>query len=101
MGVSTAVILSSGFLAAEPRLVIWAAFAAAWFGGLLIVRRAQTVLSLGTTATDSLVERFGTFTIVVLGEVVLGVVAGLGSAGRRATATAPGARASWLGVAVL
>jgi low temperature requirement protein LtrA len=82
MGVSAAVILGSGFLAAEPRLIIWAAFVAAWFGRLLIVRRAQTVLSLGTTATDSLVERFGTFTIIVLGEVVLGVVAGLVSAER-------------------
>ena len=29
------------------------------------------------TPTDSLVERFGTFTIVVLGEVVFGVVGGL------------------------
>ena len=62
-------ILASGFLAPVPRLFVWAAFAATWFGGLLIVRRAQTVLSLGTTATDSLVERFGTFTIIVLGEV--------------------------------
>src|ERR1700730_6431090 len=60
MGVSAAVILGSGFLAAEPRLVILGGFAAAWLGGLLIVRRAQTVLSLGTTATDSLGERFGT-----------------------------------------
>src|SRR3989441_4025947 len=69
MGVSAAVILGSGFLTAEPRLVIWAAFAVACFSGLLIVRRADTVLSLGTSATDSLVERFGTFIIIVLGEV--------------------------------
>ena len=46
------------------------------------MRRSHTVLSLGTSATDSLVERFGTFTIIVLGEVVLGVVAGLVSAER-------------------
>jgi low temperature requirement protein LtrA len=82
MALSAAVILCSGFLPAEARLVIWAAFVAAWFGGLLIVRRRETVLGLGTTATDSLVERFGTFTIIVLGEVVLGVVAGLVAAER-------------------
>src|SRR5579859_1423782 len=97
MGVSAAVILGSGFLAAEPRLVIWAGFTVAWFGGLLIVRRAQTVLSLGTTATDSLVERFGTFTIIVLGEVVLGVVAGLVAAERDGMTIAVGLLALCIG----
>jgi low temperature requirement protein LtrA len=97
MGVSAAVILGSGFLTAEPRLVIWAAFAIAWFGGLLLVRRGQSALSLGTTATDSLVERFGTFTIIVLGEVVLGVVAGLVSAVRDGMTIAVGLLALWIG----
>jgi len=97
MGVSAAVILGSGFLTAEPRLLVWAGFAMAWFGGLLVVRRAQTVLSLGTTATDSLVERFGTFTIIVLGEVVLGVVAGLVSAERDAMTIVVGLLALWIG----
>jgi low temperature requirement protein LtrA len=69
MAMSSVVILASGFLPPEPRLVTWAAFVAAWCGGLMIVRRDQTVLSLGTIATDSLVERFGTFTIIVLGEL--------------------------------
>jgi low temperature requirement protein LtrA len=40
MGVSAAMILGSGLLAAEPRLLIWAAFTVAWFVGLLIVRRS-------------------------------------------------------------
>ncbi len=97
MAVSAAVILASGFLAPAPRLVIWAAFSAVWFGGLVIVRRDQTVLSLGTTATDSLVERFGTFTIIVLGEVVLGVVAGLVSAERDNMTIAVGLLALWVG----
>src|SRR6266567_1337784 len=97
MVVSTAVILASGFLAPVPRLFVWAAFAATWFGGLLIARRAQTVLSLGTTATDSLVERFGTFTIIVLGEVVLGVVAGLVSAKRDGVTIAVGLLALCIG----
>jgi low temperature requirement protein LtrA len=97
MGVSAAVILGSGFLPAEPRLVIWAAFAAAWFGGLLVVGRAESGLSRGTTATDSLVERFGTFTIIVLGEVVLGVVAGLVSAERDGLTIAVGLLALCIG----
>jgi low temperature requirement protein LtrA len=97
MALSAAVILCSGFLPAEARLVTWAAFVVAWFGGLLIVRRQQTVLSLGTTATDSLVERFGTFTIIVLGEVVLGVVAGLVSAERDGLTIVVGLLALWIG----
>jgi low temperature requirement protein LtrA len=97
MAASAAVILVSGFLTAELRLVIWAAFVIAWFVALLIVRRSQSVLSLGTTATDSLVERFGTFTIIVLGEVVLGVVAGLVSAERDGLTLAVGSFALCIG----
>jgi low temperature requirement protein LtrA len=97
MAVSAAVILASGFLPAEARLVIWAAFVVAWCGALLIVRRDQTVLSLGTTATDSLVERFGTFTIIVLGEVVLGVVAGLVATQRDGMTIAVGLLSLWIG----
>ena len=97
MAVSAAVILASGFLPPEPRLVIWAAFVVAWCGGLMIVRRDQTVLSLGTSATDSLVERFGTFTIIVLGEVVLGVVSGLVAAERDGQTIAVGLLSLWIG----
>jgi len=97
VAISSAVILASGFLSSETRLVIWAAFLFAWFGGLVIVRRRETVLGLGTTATDSLVERFGTFTIIVLGEVVLGVVAGMVSAERDAMTVAVGLLALCIG----
>jgi low temperature requirement protein LtrA len=97
MGVSAAVILGSGFLPAEPRLVIWAAFAVVWFGGLLVVGRAGSGISFGTLATDSLVERFGTFTIIVLGEVVLGVVAGLVAAERDGLTVAVGLLALCIG----
>jgi low temperature requirement protein LtrA len=66
MGLSAAVILGSGFLPAEPRLVIWAGFTVAWLGGLLISGHRESGISLATTATDSLVERFGTFVIILL-----------------------------------
>jgi low temperature requirement protein LtrA len=49
---------------------------------VLAARRSRA--GLGLTPTDSLVERFGLFIIIVLGEVVLGVVAGLSVAERDA-----------------
>ena len=54
-------------------------------------------MSLGTTATDSLVERFGTFTIIVLGEVVLGVVTGLVAAERDGLTITVALLALWIG----
>jgi low temperature requirement protein LtrA len=48
-------------------------------------------------ASDSLVERFGLFTIIVLGEVVFGVVGGLSSAEQTVTTIATGLIALWIG----
>jgi low temperature requirement protein LtrA len=90
MVVSAAVILASGFLATGPRLLLWALFATAWIGGLWLLGRSSGGLSAGLTATDSLVERFGSFTIIVLGEVVIGVVAGLVAVDRDALTIAVG-----------
>jgi low temperature requirement protein LtrA len=90
MLVSAAVILASAFLATEPRLLLWALFAIAWIGGLWLLGRSGGGLSAGLTATDSLVERFGSFTIIVLGEVIIGVVAGLVAADRDALTIAVG-----------
>ena len=74
---SVALILASAFLPDQARLVAWAFFTVAWIVLLVLFGRSRVGLSGGMTPTDSLVERFGTFTIVVLGEVVFGVVAGL------------------------
>jgi low temperature requirement protein LtrA len=46
--------------------------------------------TLGLTPTESLVERFGLFTLIVLGEVVFGVVAGLSAANHAVTTIATG-----------
>jgi low temperature requirement protein LtrA len=76
--VSAAVILLSAFLPPEPRLIVWAAFATAWVLVLvLLAGRSLVRLHLDFPPTDSLVERFGLFTIIVLGEVVFGVVDGM------------------------
>ena len=80
IGVSAVVIGASALLAATPRLLVWAGVAVAWIVGIVLAARRSRA-GLGLTPTDSLVERFGLFTIIVLGEVVLGVVAGL-SGGR-------------------
>jgi low temperature requirement protein LtrA len=81
MVVSTAVVLVSAFLPADWRLVTWAAFLTSWIGFILMGSRGNTRQAEGIAPTDSLVERFGLFTIIVLGEVVIGVVTGLSEAG--------------------
>jgi low temperature requirement protein LtrA len=81
MALSTAIIAASAFLPLEARLVVWALFGAAWIIGIqLAASRPRIGMSEGVVATISLVERFGAFTIIVLGEVILGVVEGLSAA---------------------
>jgi low temperature requirement protein LtrA len=96
--VSVVVIFGSAFLPAEPRLMVWAGFAVAWIVGILLVgTRARVGLSQGIAPTESLVERFGLFTIIVLGEVVFGVVDGLSIAVQDVTTIATGMIALTLG----
>jgi low temperature requirement protein LtrA len=77
IGVSAAVVFASAFLPDGPRLVVWACVAIGWIGGLLALGHPAVGLSRGLRPTESLAERFGLFTIIVLGEVVFGVVGGL------------------------
>lgn len=97
MGVAVTAILASAFLPAEPRLIVWAGFALAWIVGMLLAGRSPVGLYRGVTPTDSLVERFGLFTIIVLGEVVFGVVDGLSSAERDIKTISTGMIALWMG----
>ena len=70
MGVSIAVLDGA-------RVLIWAGIVAAWaLGGFSAVATTK-VIGFRESLTSSMVERFGLFTIVVLGEVVIGVVQGL------------------------
>jgi low temperature requirement protein LtrA len=96
MGASVVAIGASALLAAAPRLVVWAGLGIAWIVGIVLAARSSRV-GLGLTPTDSLVERFGLFTIIVLGEVVLGVVAGLSGAERDAKTIITGMLALWMG----
>ena len=88
--VSIAVILGSAMLPDEPRLIVWAGYAVGWIVAIVLAGRASVGLSPGVTPTESLVERFGLFTIIVLGEVIFGVVDGLTAAMHDATTIATG-----------
>jgi low temperature requirement protein LtrA len=90
MGASVLVILVSAFLPPELRLVAWAIFAVAWVILLVLFGRSRVGLGRGMAPTDSLVERFATITIIVLGEVVFGVVDGLSQSTHDATTIATG-----------
>ena len=75
---STVLIGISAFLTNEVRVIVWALFVfITIIGAVLIERTEWEGLDARTQTTDSLVERFGLFTIIVLGEVVVGVVTGL------------------------
>jgi low temperature requirement protein LtrA len=87
---SMAVMLVSAALPVEPRLIAWAAVAGGWMVLVLLLLRPRAGQTVGITPTDSLVERFGLFTIIVLGEVVFGVVAGLSAVEHDATTIVTG-----------
>jgi low temperature requirement protein LtrA len=77
MAGSALAVLASAFLPTQLRFGLWAILTVAWLILLLVMGRAPVGLGRGMTPTDSLVDRFGTFTLIVLGEVVFGVVDGL------------------------
>ena len=91
MVLSVIAMLGSAFLSAEARMVVWA---------LLLVMWLMTMVRLGGSAermsedamlvSDSMVERFGLFVIIVLGEVIVGVVGGLSNALRDPETVATG-----------
>jgi low temperature requirement protein LtrA len=96
MGVSVVVILASALLPATSRLLVWAGLGVAWVVGIVLAARSSRV-GLGLAPTDSLVERFGLFIIIVLGEVVIGVVDGLSAVERDAKTIVTGMLALSLG----
>jgi low temperature requirement protein LtrA len=82
IGLSAVAVFASATLPATPRLVVWACLAIGWIGALVALGHSPVGWNRGLTPTDSLVERFGSFTIIVLGEVVFGVVGGLSASAR-------------------
>ena len=97
MALSTIAVGATVFLPDGWRLPIWAMFLAGWIGFMLVGSRSSGAQSTGIEPTESLVERFGLFTIIVLGEVILGVVTGLSEAGPDALTIATGSLAMVIG----
>jgi low temperature requirement protein LtrA len=97
MIVSTLVVGATAVMPAAWRLPIWTIFLAGWIGFMLMGSRSQGPQSEGIVPTDSLVERFGLFTIIVLGELILGVVTGLSAAGPDPVTIATGSLAMVIG----
>jgi low temperature requirement protein LtrA len=76
MVVSVAVALASALVSPDARLAIWAAFVIAWLIAYVVFGRTRE-WEIALAPSHSMVERFGLFTIIVLGEVIIGVVDGL------------------------
>jgi low temperature requirement protein LtrA len=75
--ISAAVILFSAFLAPDLRLIVWAAFDVLWILATIGLGTRPRSYSIGIAPTESMVERFDTFTLIVLGEVIVSVVSGM------------------------
>lgn len=87
MVVTVAAIAVSVPLDTPVRLGVWAAVVVGWVVGGLVLMTTDHTEGFGDGVTESLVERFGLVTIVVLGEVVIGVVDGISDAEGRDTTT--------------
>jgi low temperature requirement protein LtrA len=76
-----AVLLAgTAFLPASARVPAWGLLDAAYLAGFaVVILRADPAPAAALIVTDALTERFGAFIIIVLGETLTGVVAGLSS----------------------
>ena len=97
MAVSAVIVAATAGLPETWRLLAWAVFVAAWIVFLSLAPRGEGRLGQAIEPTESLVERFGLFTIIVLGELILGVVTGLSEAGPDAVTIFTGSLAMIVG----
>ena len=90
--VGAAVIIAvSAFLPDGARLAVWAVVVVGCLAGVTVLDwRNGANRDTSVNATESMVERFDLFTIIVLGEVVVGVVNGIADAGRAPIAVVTG-----------
>jgi low temperature requirement protein LtrA len=73
-------LAASALLPASPRLIAWGVLDVVYLAGFAaVIGTATSVQAAAITITDALTERFGGFMIIVLGETLTGVVAGLSS----------------------
>jgi low temperature requirement protein LtrA len=79
MSITAVIWISSVFVDGRPRIAVWALAMAIEVGAALL-RSSRVQRSAVPTHVHHLVERFGLFTIIVLGETVLAVVIGVSHA---------------------
>jgi low temperature requirement protein LtrA len=82
-GTAACAVLLAGtaFLPAGARVPAWGVLDAAYLAGFsAVILTAGRAQAAALTVTDALTERFGAFIIIVLGETLTGVVAGLAGA---------------------
>jgi low temperature requirement protein LtrA len=100
MVASVVVIGASAFLDDDARIAVWALFVVGWLFGTIVLQAVTGGMArLGFDISDSLVERFGLFTIIVLGEVIVGVVTGMSDADRTPIAITTGMLGLAIGIA--
>jgi low temperature requirement protein LtrA len=79
-GTAACAVLLAGtaLLPAGARVLAWGVLDAAYLAGFtVVIIRANLAPAAALVITDALTERFGAFIIIVLGETLTGVVAGL------------------------
>jgi len=95
---SALAIAASGLVPEGVRETIWAGFGLLFIGATIVLGFRTRSFTIGVTPTDSLVERLNLFTIIVLGEVVVGVVEGLSHVSADLLAVATGILALFVGL---
>ncbi len=73
---STITIGISAILPSDIRIAVWAAYCVAFVSFFVALGFSRT-FGRGVVPTHAMTERFGLFTIIVLGEVIIGIVDGL------------------------
>ena len=102
MAVSIVLVIVSAIVDDQDvRLILWvAAIAVTIAANISQIFGDDPVLERAFRVTESMAERFGLFTIIVLGEVVVGVVDGLSEADRTARTIVTGLAALSIGFGV-
>lgn len=102
MFAAIAIMATSIFLPDDLRMVAWGLLVVGWVTGMAFYE-GRLIDDGGEdyrlAPTESLIERFGLFTIIVLGEVVVGVVNGISDSDRTPMAVTTGMLAMVLGFA--
>ena len=90
-------MVGSAFAPPSVHLPIWTSVVSVWLATGYFGTRAVAAWNMGSIVSDSFVERFGLFTIIVLGEVVVGVVQGMSISDRSVDAVVTGVLALGVG----